>query len=116
MNPIAIAKFFNIICDAIFMSLCGASQMAGGFFGLILNYFATVKTNSHGMLHLYCLMWLKGVSHLATLQSLIQSNVKFRQPFLLFLEYIIKYSASKNPYTQTLYRIDPDANNIITTS
>ncbi len=57
------------------MSLFGAGQTAGGLFGPILNYFATVETNGCGILHLHRLVWLRGVSHLATLRSQIQSNV-----------------------------------------
>ncbi len=115
MNPVVVAKFFHIICDAIFMSLFGASQTAGGLFGLISNYFATVETNGCGMLHLYCLVWLRGVSHLATLRSQIQSNVEFRQRLLLFLEHLIKCSAFENPHTQTLDQVGPDANDPMTT-
>ncbi len=99
MNLVAVTKFFHIICDAIFMSLFGAGQIAGGLFGPISNYFATVETNSRGILHLHCLVWLRGVSHLATLRSQIQSNVEFRQRLFSFLEHIIKCSASENPHT-----------------
>ncbi len=74
MNPIAVAKFFHIICDAIFMSLFGAGQTEGGLLGSISNYFSTVKANGRGMLHLHYLIWLKGVSHLATLRTQLQSN------------------------------------------
>ncbi len=78
INPVATAKVFHIIYDAIFMSLFGAGSTAGGLFGQISNYFATVETNGCGMLHLHCLVWLKGISHLATLRSQIQSNIEFR--------------------------------------
>ncbi len=115
MNPVAIAKFFHIICDAIFMFLFGAGQTAGGLFGPILNYFATVETNGHGMLHLHYLEWLRGVLHLVTLRSQIQSNVEFRQRLLSFLEHIIKCSTSENPHTQTLDHVGPDANDPMTT-
>ncbi len=63
MNPVAIAKFFHIICDAILMSLFDVGQTEGGLLGPILNYFNTVEMNGHGMLHLHCLVWLKGILH-----------------------------------------------------
>ncbi len=63
MNPVAVAKFFHIICDAIFMFLFGAGQIEEGFLGPISNYFDTVETNGRRMLPLHCLVWLKGVSH-----------------------------------------------------
>ncbi len=98
MNPVAVAKLFHIICDAIFMSLFGVGQTKGGLLGPISNYFGTVETNSCGMLQLHCLVWLKGVSHLATLRTQLQSNDEFRQKLLSFLEHIIKCSASQNPH------------------
>lgn len=48
MNPITIAKFFYIIYDEIFMFLFDIGQIARVFFGLILNYFAIIETNSYG--------------------------------------------------------------------
>ncbi len=114
MNPVAVAKFFQIICDAIFMSLFGAGQIAGGLFGPISNYFATVETNSHWMLHLHYLVWLRSVLHLATLRSQIQSNAEFRQRLLSFLKHIIKCSASENPHTKSLDQVGPDANDLMT--
>lgn len=56
MNSVTVAKFFHIICDAIFMSLFSASQTEGGLLGLISNYFSNVKTNACRMLHLHCLV------------------------------------------------------------
>ncbi len=94
MNRVAIAKFFHLIYDAIFISLFGAGQTKGGLLGPILNYFGIVETNGRGILHLYCLVWLKSMLHLATLQTQLQNNDEFRQKLLLFLEYIIKCSAS----------------------
>ncbi len=96
------------------MSLFNASQIAGGLFGPILNYFATVETNGRRMLHLHYLVWLKGISYLATLQSQIQSNVEFRQQLLSFSEYIIKFSASENLHIQTLDQVCPDNNESMT--
>ncbi len=84
------------------MSLFGAGQTKRELLWPISNYFDTVETNSHGMLHLHCLMWLKGVLHLAILWMQLQSNDKFRPKLLSFLEHIIKYSASQNPHFQTL--------------
>lgn len=110
INPVTIVKFFNYIYDAIFMSLFDVSQTAKGLFGPILNYFASVKINNRKMLYLHCLVWLKSISHLATLQSQIQNNVEFYQWLLLFLEYIIKYLAFENPHTQNLDKISFDVN------
>ncbi len=71
MNPVVIIKYFHIIYDIIFMSLLGVDQTTKGLFGSISNYFATVKTNGRKILHLYYLVWLRGISYLVTLLSQI---------------------------------------------
>ncbi len=96
------------------MSLFDAGQTKGGLLGSISNYFSTVETNVYGMLHLHCLMWLKGVLHLAILRTQLQSNNEFCQKLLSFLEYIIKYLASQNPHFQTLDQACLNANDPIT--
>ena len=56
MNPVAIAKFFHIIYDIIFMSLFSIGETIRGLFEPILNYFVTIKTNGHEMLYLHRLV------------------------------------------------------------
>ena len=68
MNLVVVTKFFDIICDAIFISLFNAGQTAGKLYGPISNYFVIVKINGCGMLYLHCLVWFKSISYLATLQ------------------------------------------------
>ena len=60
-------KLFHIIFDAIFMSLFSVEQTKEGFFELISNYFGIIEINGCKIPHLHCLMWLKSISHLATL-------------------------------------------------
>ncbi len=55
------------------------------------------------------------MSHLAMLQTQLQSNTEFRQKLLSFLEHIIKCSASQNLHLQTLDQACPNANDPITT-
>ena len=69
INPVTIAKFFHIICNAIFIFLFDAGQKEGGFLRPILNYFGIIEINGCGILHLYYLVWLKGVLHLAILRT-----------------------------------------------
>ena len=54
INSIAIAKFFHIIYNAIFMSLFAANQIERRLLGPILNYFTTLKVNSYEILYLHC--------------------------------------------------------------
>lgn len=97
INPVAVAKFSHLICDVVFISLFAISQLERGLQGPITNYFVTIETNSHGILHLHCLIWWKSVLHLVTLCSQIQNNYEFNQKLFLFLEYVIKYSISRSP-------------------
>lgn len=53
MNPVTIAKFFHIIYNAIFIFLFSIDQIEKGLLGPNSNYFNTVETNSHRMLHLH---------------------------------------------------------------
>lgn len=116
INLVVVATFSHIICDAEFMSLLASGKLEAELLGPISNYFATVKTNGRGILHLHCLFWLKGVSHLPTLRSQIQDNKEFRQKLFLFLEHVIKCSASQDPQPETLHHACPNANNSMTTS
>lgn len=85
INLVTEAKFFYILCNVVFISLFAVSQTERELLGLILNYFAIVKTNGYRMLYHHYLVWLKNVLYLATLRSQIQNNVKFYQKLLLFL-------------------------------
>lgn len=61
------------------------------------------------LLHLYCLVWLKGASHLPTLRTKIQSNKDFCMRLLAFLEHIIKYFTNNDTLFNALYHTYPDA-------
>lgn len=54
VNPIAKAKFFNIICDMVFISLFAENKIKKELLGPILNYFAIIKTKNCGIFYLYC--------------------------------------------------------------
>lgn len=69
MNPVAVAQFFAAICNGIFEHLLAANTTSGGLLGPVSTYFGTVKTNGQGMLHLHCLIWLRGAFHIDVLQK-----------------------------------------------
>lgn len=79
MNFVALVKFFYIICDAIIMFLLDVGQIVKELFRSISNYFAIVEINNCKILQLHCLVWLRDISHLVTLQFQIQSNIEFHQ-------------------------------------
>lgn len=90
MNPVAMAKFFYIICKGVLLSLFTSGSCDRGLLEPVSIYFGKVKTNSYGMLYLHCLVWLKEVSHLPTLCTKIQGNEDFCVGLLTVLEHIIK--------------------------
>lgn len=54
INPVAIAKFFYIICKALFLSLLADGKVERGLLGQIFIYFATVEINRHKIIYLHC--------------------------------------------------------------
>ena len=53
MNPVAVAKFFHIICKKVLPSLFASGGCDGGLLGPVSIYLSTVKTNGQGMLYLH---------------------------------------------------------------
>lgn len=116
INPVAIKKFFYIICNVVFNSLLTTNQIKSGLLGLILNYFIAGKTNGHSILYLYCLILLRGILYLVILHFQIQDNDKFCQKLLLFLKHIIKYLVCLDFHLEILHHACPNANKSIITS
>ena len=56
INPVTMAKFFDIICKAVLLSLFANEHHDGGLLGPVSTYFKIVKTNDCGMLYLHCLV------------------------------------------------------------
>lgn len=111
MDILAMAKFFYLICKALFVSFLAFRKLKRKLLGLVSNYFAIIETNGHGMLHLHYLVWLKEVTPLVTIRSQIQDNHEFFQRLFAIFDHIIKYSASLNPHLETIYQICSNVNN-----
>ena len=116
MNLVSMAKFFYIIFKGFFVSLLVASKVKKGLLEQILNYFAIVETNGRGIVHLYCFVWLKGASYLATLRSQVQDNHEFCQKLLSFFKHVIKCFVCSDCYSEILHHICFDANNSMSKS
>lgn len=54
--------------------------------------FGAVETNGRGMLHLHCLIWLKGIFHLATLRQRLLSDPEYSHRIAQYLDHIIRCS------------------------
>ncbi len=90
MNPVAIATFFHETCRGIFNYLLRAGSSNGGLFGPVSAYFGTVESNGRGMLHLHCLVWLKGLSSFSNLCRKIADEDGFKIRLLSFLNQVIR--------------------------
>lgn len=66
---VAVAQFS---CIGVFQHLLvSLKEPNNGLFGPVSTYFGIVETNSRGMLHLLCLVWLQGTFHVAELRHSI---------------------------------------------
>ncbi len=59
------AHFFETTCRGIFEYLLATGFKNGGLFDLISTYFGIVETNSQGILHLHCLVWLQSAYNIS---------------------------------------------------
>lgn len=59
-NPVAMAKFFNVIVSEIFNTLFGFDKDATvGIFGPLRSYYGMVEAQNRGTLHIHLLLWMK---------------------------------------------------------
>ena len=52
MNPVALAKFFDITCKVVLLSLFASKHRDGGLLGPVSTYFGTIKLNGRSIIHL----------------------------------------------------------------
>ncbi len=109
MNPVAVVTFFHKICRGIFDYLLRAGSSDGGLFGPVLTYFGTVETNGRGMLHLHCLVWLKGMSSFSDLRRKIVDKNGFKARLFSFLDQVIRCELTLVDIDKILPVIGPSA-------
>lgn len=56
MNPLAIAKFFHIICEFLLVYFLAVGEVKGELLRLISNYFAMIETNRRKIFQFYFLV------------------------------------------------------------
>ena len=109
MNPIVVAQFFETICTGIFEHLLAAGSKDGGLLGPVSTYFGTVETNGRGMLHLHCLVWLRGAFHLSEIRNRLCSDTEYAAKMVEFVDNIIKCSIISTIQPETLLQEAPRA-------
>jgi hypothetical protein len=88
-NPIAVAQFFHYVCDAFFKNLLQSDSGDLGILGDVSAHYGMVESNGRGMLHLHCLVWLRGNFTFDELRNRVLCDVDFAQRLITFLETII---------------------------
>src|SRR2546423_1553450 len=91
-NPVAVAQFFNHVCEAIFDGLIQSGTGRIGILGRVANHCGVVETNGRGMLHLHVLIWLTGNLAFGTLRERLVQDDAFAQRGIRDLESIIVHS------------------------
>ena len=90
INPIAVAQFFETICTDIIEHLLAAGSKDSGILGLVSTYFGTIETNGHGILHLYCLIWLCRAFYLSKICNRLCFDTEYAAKMVEFVDNIIK--------------------------
>ncbi len=85
-NPVAVAKYFNYLIEAILSTL-----IMGDILGPTDSYFGTVESQGRGSLNLHMLIWLAHNLKPSDINALIH-DPEFRKNLLSYLEDIIKES------------------------
>lgn len=115
MNPITIAQFFKAICIGIFKHLLAVKSNHRGFLGLVSIYFRTVETNGHGILHLYCFIWLCEAHHQSEIREQLYFDLVYAEKMVEFIDNIIQYSIDSTlqgkPLSQETPSTSLDRNN-----
>lgn len=97
MNLVAKATFFDETYKAIFDHLFITGSRKSRLFGPVSTYFGTVETNGRGILHLHCLIWLKGMTNLSNFRQRMRDDPDYLSQLIQFLDHIIKASLSVPP-------------------
>ncbi|KAF8860612.1 hypothetical protein BDZ45DRAFT_310087 [Acephala macrosclerotiorum] len=95
-NLVAVAQFFHHTCKAIFDGLLGSNTGRIGILGQVSNYFAMIKTNGCGMLHLHALVWLIGNLEFSTLRDRVLRDKTFASRMIRYLESVIAHGIDLN--------------------
>lgn len=90
--PIVIVTFFNKTYTTIIDHLLAVGSIDDGLFDFVSTYFGIVEINERGMLHLYCLVWLIGMTNLSNFQQKICGDSCYFGRLLYFLDHIITTS------------------------
>ncbi|KUL82104.1 hypothetical protein ZTR_10073 [Talaromyces verruculosus] len=100
-DPVAVARFFDLTCQALLDGLLGSKAEEIGILGDISNYYGVVESNGRGMLHLHALIWVHGNLDFIHLRNRILADDHFASRMINYLESIIMQSLHSADYTNS---------------
>ena len=59
-DPVAAAKYFNLLIDSFIKYILGYDQESGGISGHCSAFYGCIEEQGTGSLHIYILVWLHG--------------------------------------------------------
>lgn len=74
-DPVAAAKFFNLVIESFTSDLLGYNQSEGGIFGDPSAFYGCIEEQGTGTLHIHMLVWLKGFKTITDLESKLDDEI-----------------------------------------
>ncbi|CAG8806724.1 5886_t:CDS:2, partial [Cetraspora pellucida] len=90
LDPIAVAKYFNVIIQAIIDTLIRYKRKDNDIFSLIRNYYSVVKYQDHGILYCHMFVWLHGARDLLLLHQKLKTDNEFCECLLHYVSSIVR--------------------------
>jgi Helitron helicase-like domain at N-terminus/PIF1-like helicase len=90
-NPVAAARFFDLMCQAFIKNVLGVGNRHKGIFGKTSAYYGTVEQQGRLTLHLHTLVWLKNSLSPQEIRNRIMDKTSdFQRKIVEYLEAVHK--------------------------
>ncbi|CAG8732789.1 141_t:CDS:1 [Cetraspora pellucida] len=90
LDPVAVAKYFNTIIQAIINILIGCNKKNNGIFEAVKNYYSVVEYQDHGTPHCHMLIWLHDALDLILLCQKLKNDNEFWHYLLNYISNIVR--------------------------
>lgn len=86
-NPVACARFFNLIIELFIKIILHPGSSMPGLFGCTSSYYETVESQNRLTLHLYLLLWIEGFySPLYIWEKIMENDAEFCEKLVEWLK------------------------------
>jgi hypothetical protein len=90
-NPVAAARFFDLMCQAFIKNILGVGKKHPGIFGETSAYYGTVEQQGRLTLHLHTLVWIKNsLSPQEVRNHIMDRTSDFQEKMVEYLEAVHK--------------------------